>query len=193
MNQAARPANAAGGELWCLLGCAVACAGVWFWHYWELLLNSDGGGFGDMGVRINCIAASMFFTLFVIGIGVLNTCTARNFGVLVCVFGAIGLYFGVMIIESHIGKQIWEQELAENQAIADDAIERILAHVKMHGKTPISLADVGLVEPIELKRGDHTHELEYWRQGDNAFTVTFAYGWYRHFWDSEAGHWDMRD
>ena len=133
------------------------------------------------------------FTLFVFAIGVVNTFTVRSLGVLAGVFAAIALFFGVTIVETQIGKRIWEQQLASNRAIGDDAVERIRAYVKTNGETPTSFADVGLVEPIELKRGDYTSKLEYERRGNAAFTVSFLYGWYRHLWESDAGHWDRRE
>jgi hypothetical protein len=196
MDATARPGESdtdrSTGPFWWLLGFAAFCGGLWLWRYWHLVVGARGG-VHDVFDLLGNVAVSAIFVVFLLVIEFAYGKTARTRSVSISAFATIGLYFGIMCLETNLGRQVWAAELAKNQAIGEDAIARIRNYIAVHGKTPDSLADVGLVEPIELKHGDRVDELAYQRVNDAEFTIGFSYGWYWHFWDFENARWDARD
>jgi hypothetical protein len=92
-----------------------------------------------------------------------------------------------------IGGFCWQWEFDWNRREADNVVRELEEYREDHGTYPAGLLDLPRPVITTLRRGDYTHEMEYWPTGPGGFTLRYGYGWYEYTYDSGTQRWSRRD
>jgi hypothetical protein len=176
-----------------LLVVGAIAVGLLLAHYWSMVLQSDGGGFGDAGNYVGVIFVSLGLFVFVTIVCMVDACTCRDRVVGLGCLLLIAFHLGGMWMVHHVASGIWQAEYDRNQVVAADIVDEINRYVEFTGATPESLADIGVDEPVILPLGGRDHELSYDWCGAIGFRVSYSTGWYQNIYESETGRWGLRD
>ncbi len=172
------------GFLWYL----TVTYGTWRCH--DAAWNSDGAwDFHSLDAGV--AALGCWVAISVLGLVLYACFPSRRSACLLVAVSVTALL--LPMLGDGVRRHRWQGEFDGNRRQVEAVIEALQDYQQEHGTYPASLKSLPRPLATTLHRGQHGHELEYWRTGPGGFVLQYSYGWYTYKYDSRAAGWQRFD